>query len=125
MERHKRAEAGRRCGCSGAATCGASARALARCHLQFQGDRGLRADFISQNVKDLLGYEPDEYLDSPDFWRSRLHPKDGERILSEYSRLFAEDALALNIAFKKRMGAIAGSVTNYNCCATRRAIRSR
>src|SRR6476660_6599915 len=32
--------------------------------------------FISQNIKGLLGYEPEEYLDSPNFWRSRVHPKD-------------------------------------------------
>src|SRR4029453_11970418 len=30
--------------------------------------------FISPNVKDLLGYEPQEYLVSPDFWQSRVHP---------------------------------------------------
>src|SRR5262249_30911722 len=39
--------------------------------------------FISQNVRELLGYEPEEYLDSPDFWRSRVHLKDSERILGE------------------------------------------
>ena len=40
--------------------------------------------FISQNVKDLLGYDREEYLDSPDFWRSRVHPDDSPRILKEY-----------------------------------------
>jgi adenylate cyclase len=39
--------------------------------------------FISRNVKDLLGYDPEEYLDSPDFWRSRVHPNDSARILGE------------------------------------------
>ena len=32
--------------------------------------------FISQNVKDLLGYDREEYLKSPDFWVSRVHPED-------------------------------------------------
>ena len=36
--------------------------------------------FISQNVKDLLGYDREEYLESPDFWRSRVHPEDCPRI---------------------------------------------
>jgi adenylate cyclase len=58
--------------------------------------------FISQNVKDLLGYEPDEYLKSPDFWRARVHHKDGERILAEYSRLFTEGRLSLEYRFRKK-----------------------
>jgi adenylate cyclase len=58
--------------------------------------------FISQNVKDLLGYEPEEYLESPDFWRTRVHPKDSERILGEYSRLFAEGRLSIEYRFRKK-----------------------
>jgi hypothetical protein len=40
--------------------------------------------FISQNVQDLLGYEREEYLNSADFWRSRVHPQDSPRILRAY-----------------------------------------
>jgi adenylate cyclase len=58
--------------------------------------------FISRNVKDLLGYDPEEYLESPDFWRTRVHPKDSERILSEYSRLFAEGRLSIEYRFRKK-----------------------
>jgi len=60
--------------------------------------------FISQNVKDLLGYEPEEYLKSPDFWSARVHPKDSERILSEYSRLFSEGHLSVEYRFRKKDG---------------------
>jgi adenylate cyclase len=60
--------------------------------------------FISQNVKELLGYQPEEYLDSPDFWRSRVHPKDSERILSEFSRLFTEGRLSIEYRFQKKDG---------------------
>jgi adenylate cyclase len=60
--------------------------------------------FISQNVKELLGYQPQEYLDSPDFWRSRVHPKDSERILSDFSRLFTEDRLSVEYRFQKKDG---------------------
>src|SRR5215469_7296809 len=58
--------------------------------------------FISQSLKDLLGYEPEEYLKSPDFWRARVHHKDGERILAEYSRLFTEGRLSLEYRFQKK-----------------------
>jgi adenylate cyclase len=60
--------------------------------------------FISRNVKDLLGYDPEEYLESPDFWRTRVHPKDSDRILGEYSRLFAEGRLNVEYRFRKKDG---------------------
>src|SRR5215831_252924 len=60
--------------------------------------------FISRNVKDLLGYDPEEYLESPDFWRSRVHPKDSPRILADYSRLFAEGHLSIEYRFRKKDG---------------------
>jgi adenylate cyclase len=58
--------------------------------------------FISQNVKDLLGYDREEYLESPDFWRSRVHPEDSQRILAEYPRLFAEGRLSVEYRFRKK-----------------------
>ena len=30
--------------------------------------------FVSANIKDWLGYEPREYLESADFWRRCVHP---------------------------------------------------
>ena len=60
--------------------------------------------FISRNVKGLLGYEREEYLDSPDFWRSRVHPMDSPRILSDYSRLLAEGHLTIEYRFRKKDG---------------------
>ena len=60
--------------------------------------------FISQNVKDLLGYEREEYLESPDFWLSRLHPQDNDRILAEFPRLFAEGHLSIEYRFRKKDG---------------------
>src|SRR5262249_3420311 len=32
--------------------------------------------FVSQNIADWLGYEPSDYLESPDFWRRCVHPDD-------------------------------------------------
>jgi PAS domain S-box-containing protein len=60
--------------------------------------------FISANVKDLLGYDREEYLQSPDFWQSRLHPEDSPRILRAYSRLFEEGRLASEYRFRKKDG---------------------
>ncbi len=60
--------------------------------------------FISQNVKDLLGYDREEYLESPDFWRERVHPEDSPHILDEYSRLFEEGHLSIEYRFRKKDG---------------------
>jgi adenylate cyclase len=60
--------------------------------------------FISRNVKDLLGYDREEYLDSPDFWRARVHPEDLPRIEKDYARLFEEGRLANEYRFRKKDG---------------------
>jgi adenylate cyclase len=60
--------------------------------------------FISKNVKDLLGYETQEYLASPDFWQTRVHPKDLDRILSSVGRLFEEGHITNEYRFRKKDG---------------------
>jgi len=66
------------------------------------GDYG--PTFISQNIKELLGYEREEYLASPDFWRSRVHPGDLARIEKGYARLFEEGHLSNEYRFRKKDG---------------------
>jgi len=60
--------------------------------------------FISPNIKDLLGYEPEDYLQSPDFWQSRVHPEDMARIEGGYTRLFEEGYLSNEYRFRKKDG---------------------
>ncbi len=60
--------------------------------------------FISPNVKELLGYDREEYLKSQDFWRSRVHPDDLPRVEKEYERLFAEVRIANEYRFRKKDG---------------------
>ncbi len=70
----------------------------------FKASGDFAPTFISQNVRELLGYEPAEYLESPDFWRSRLHPKDSERIDAEFPRLFSDAHLSIEYRFRKKDG---------------------
>jgi adenylate cyclase len=60
--------------------------------------------YISENIKDLLGYEPREYLKGPGFWQSRVHPDDLPRIQSGYSRLFDVGHVTFEYRFKKKDG---------------------
>lgn len=48
------------------------------------------ATFISENVNELTGYTPQDYIQDPSFWASNVHPDDKERVLSGLSHLFAE-----------------------------------
>jgi PAS domain S-box-containing protein len=46
------------------------------------------ATFISENVKNQLGYEAHEFTDDPRFWARHIHPDDAPRVFSEISTLF-------------------------------------
>jgi two-component system sensor histidine kinase/response regulator len=43
--------------------------------------------FISQNISDLFGYEPGEFLEDESFWVNHIHPDDTERIFAELPQL--------------------------------------
>ncbi|NEP56828.1 MAG: PAS domain-containing protein [Symploca sp. SIO2G7] len=53
-------------------------------------DGDYSATFVSENSKDILGYTTQEWLADPQFWVSRIHPKDAPRIFASLSLLFEE-----------------------------------
>ena len=67
--------------------------------------------FISENVKRVLGYCPDEYLKNADFWRSRVHPEYLAAVAAEEAKLF-EQGQHTAYRFRKKDGAIAGQATS-------------
>ena len=44
--------------------------------------------FVSQNITDWLGYQPQEYLENPDFWWRCVHPDDLAEVEAEAVQLF-------------------------------------
>ena len=60
--------------------------------------------FISENVKALLGYEPKEYLESPDFWWTRIHPDDVSRVRESLDRLFEVGQISHEYRFLRKDG---------------------
>ncbi|MCJ7618323.1 MAG: PAS domain-containing protein [Desulfobacterales bacterium] len=46
------------------------------------------ATYISNNIKQQLGYEPEDFTDDPQFWVNHIHPDDAELILSRLQSLF-------------------------------------
>jgi adenylate cyclase len=70
----------------------------------FKASGDFRPTFVSQNIRDWLGYEPSDYLESPDFWRNCVHPDDLERVEGEFGLLFSEGRHTLEYRFRKRDG---------------------
>ena len=57
--------------------------------------------FVSENIKRVLGYEPDEYLKDSDFWRSRVHPEDLPAVEKAQNKLFEEGRHVAEYRFRK------------------------
>ncbi|WP_107671011.1 PAS domain S-box protein [Cyanothece sp. BG0011] len=49
------------------------------------------ATYMSDNVTNLLGYKPEDFLGDSKFWIQRVHPDDRDRILSNLSQLFEQE----------------------------------
>jgi adenylate cyclase len=64
--------------------------------------------FVSQNIRDWLGYEPQDYLQHADFWRRCVHPDDLVVVEAESVQLFKKAVTQSSIDFSKRMALIAG-----------------
>ena len=60
--------------------------------------------FISENVKDQLGYEAREFTENPDFWASRIHPDDAPRVLSELAAAEGQGHYAHEYRFRHKDG---------------------
>lgn len=50
------------------------------------GDFG--ATYISENVREMMGYEPEAFTGNPDFWADGIHPHDRQKIFDELGKLF-------------------------------------
>src|SRR5205823_2672663 len=72
------------------------------CSFQARGNHA--PTFISENVRDLLGYEPNEYLAGPEFWLERVHPDDSARILSEFPQLLTAGSNVIEYRFRRKDG---------------------
>ena len=60
--------------------------------------------YISENIRDWLGYEPQEYLEHPNFWWNRVHPDDLATVQAETSRLFETGSHTVEYRFLKKDG---------------------
>ena len=53
-------------------------------------DDDFSIETISDNVKDLLGYEPSDFYQDGTFWTDRIHPKDQEYVNKNFSEILEQ-----------------------------------
>ena len=70
----------------------------------FRASGDFAPTFVSENIKQLLGYRPDEYLKNADFWRTRVHPEDIDAVEAEQAKLFKEGHHTAEYRFRKSDG---------------------
>ncbi|QXE23529.1 hybrid sensory kinase [Richelia sinica FACHB-800] len=61
-------------------------------------------NFVSSNVKTLLGYEPNEVIGIEAFWQNHIHPDDQERVLTNLNQLFSQETYAHEYRFINAYG---------------------
>jgi PAS domain S-box-containing protein len=49
-------------------------------------------NFISKNAQDIVGYDPQIFLEDSAFWIQQIHPDDRERVLTNLATKFTEDS---------------------------------
>jgi PAS domain S-box-containing protein len=62
------------------------------------------ATWVSDNIELLSGFPPQQFLDIPTLWSSRLHPHDRGRVFREIPRLFNEGTLATEYRWRRADG---------------------
>jgi two-component system, sensor histidine kinase and response regulator len=60
--------------------------------------------FVTEGVRTLWGYEPEDFLRDPCFWSSRLHPEDAPRVLEQFSRVVAGTGHGYDYRFRTMSG---------------------
>lgn len=60
--------------------------------------------FISDNVKSITGYEPNEFLENTTFWSQQIHPDDVPQISASLSLLFQQGYCSREYRFRYKNG---------------------
>jgi PAS domain S-box-containing protein len=60
--------------------------------------------FVSDNLRDIMGYSPIEMTTDPKCWPDHLHPNDATRVIDEMSPLIEKGGGTLNYRFRHRDG---------------------
>jgi PAS domain S-box-containing protein len=60
--------------------------------------------FVSENIRSVMGFAPDEMITDPKCWPDRLHPDDAPRVLGEMAPLIGKGGGTVEYRFRHRDG---------------------
>ena len=66
------------------------------------GDCGTIA--VTENVRAVLGYTPEDFMGDPSFWAVRIHPEDSARVFEGMPELFREGGQVVTYRFRHALG---------------------
>ena len=66
------------------------------------GDCGTIA--VTENVRAILGYTPEDFTADPSFWAVRIHPEDSARVFEGMPELFREGGQVVTYRFRHALG---------------------
>ena len=61
--------------------------------------------YMSENIRELLGYEPAAFTEDINFWRDHVHPDDRQRVIDELARPESRESCVYECRFLKNDGA--------------------
>lgn len=67
-----------------------------------QGD--FSSTFVSENVRHLLGHDPQQFLQDPGFWLDHIHPDDKERVLDDLRKVSGKGNQVCEYRFQHKDG---------------------
>src|SRR5208337_3710697 len=67
-----------------------------------EGD--FRATFVTEGVRTLWGYEPEDFLRDPQFWSDRVHPEDAPRAFEQFLRVSERTTHGYDYRFRTKSG---------------------
>ena len=70
---------------------------------QASGD-GYTCTFVSENLRAIMGYSPEEMTTDPKCWPERLHPEDASRVFDELGPLIEQGGGTVAYRFRHRDG---------------------
>jgi PAS domain S-box-containing protein len=69
-----------------------------------KASKGFEITFMSENVREKTGYDPDDFLKNPRFWETKIHPEDKQIVLSRLSQLPTLENLGFEYRLKYKDG---------------------
>jgi PAS domain S-box-containing protein len=70
----------------------------------FKVDGDFAPTFVSASIKQILGYDPEEYLSDAKFWRSHVHPDDLPEVEAKQEAVFKTGDHLIEYRFQRKDG---------------------